>query len=350
MAIAAAKIRLQALAHQCSIAILSFAHAAARRYQSRGRMVWNCAGASAASVPARNGDGHLPGRSVPGQAAVRSTFAPATHARGIVRLSLFVFRWCDLIASTRSCISSRWTLPPLSNSDCEVARLAFHERPRHSARHDFLLVECFQRHASVRRRIRSRDCEPRAADGRLSDWRRSRCAADETAKISMIWFKAYGIAALGVQGPNSREIYKPFLASSRFRGLLPEAMRDGDDAIALVPGVSSLAHVVPAATIVRSTPINGNDVTEATRYVAALDDPGAPPANLRWTSRHSVEIEANLRPGDVISFQEAYHPGWHATLNGMPRRISRDGLGQMIVNTDFAGHAKSNSPTTADSK
>ena len=162
-------------------------------------------------------------------------------------------------------------------------------------------------------------------------------APEETAKISMIWFKAYGIAALGLQGPNSREIYKPFLASSRFRGLLPEAMRDGDDAIALVPGISSLAHVIPAAAMVRSTPINGNDVTEASRYVDAL---GAPPANLRWTSRHSVEIEANLRSGDVISFQETYHPGWHATLNGLPRRISRDGLGQMIVNTDFVGDAK----------
>ena len=156
----------------------------------------------------------------------------------------------------------------------------------------------------------------------------------------MIWLKAYGIAALGVQGPNSREIYKPFLASSRFRGLLPEVMRDGDDAIALVSGINSLAHVVPAAAIVHSTPINGNDIGTATRYVAALDDPAEPPADLRWTSRHSVEIEANLRPDDVISFQETYHPGWHATLNGMTRRISRDGLGQMIVDTDFAGHAK----------
>ncbi len=164
--------------------------------------------------------------------------------------------------------------------------------------------------------------------------------ADEAARISMIWFKAYGIAALGVQGPNSREVYKPFLASTRFRGLLPEATRDGDDAIALVPGVSSLAHVVPASTIVRATPVNGNDVTEATRYVAALDDPGAPRANLRWTSRHSGEVESDLRSGDVLSFQEAYHPGWHATLNGMPRRISRDGLGQMIVDADFTGHCK----------
>ena len=70
-------------------------------------------------------------------------------------------------------------------------------------------------------------------------------APEETAKISMIWFKAYGIAALGVQGPNSREIYKPFLASSRFRGLLPEVMRDGDDAIALVPGISRSRTLFP---------------------------------------------------------------------------------------------------------
>lgn len=164
--------------------------------------------------------------------------------------------------------------------------------------------------------------------------------ADEAARISTIWFKAYGIAALGVQGPNSREVYKPFLASARFRGLLPEAVRDGDDAVALVPGVSSLAHVVPAPAIVRATPVNGNDVTEASRYVAALDDPGAPPANLRWTSRHSAEVEADFRSGDVLSFQEAYHPGWHAALNGRPRRISRDGLGQMVVDAEFTGHGK----------
>ncbi len=90
----------------------------------------------------------------------------------------------------------------------------------------------------------------------------------------------------------------------------------------------------------RTAPINGNDVGAASRYVAALDDPGAPPANLRWTSRHSAEVDADLRSGDVLSFQEAYHPGWHATLNGMPRRISRDGLGQMMVDADFTGHCK----------
>jgi hypothetical protein len=160
---------------------------------------------------------------------------------------------------------------------------------------------------------------------------------DQTAKISMVWFKACGIAAFGIQGPNSRETYKPFLASSRFHGLLPEAIREGDDAIALVPGVSSLVYVIPAAAAVRTTPINGNDVAEATRYVAALNDPTAPQPKWRWTSRHSVEIETDLRAGDVLSFQEAYHPGWHATLNGTPRRISRDALGQMIVQTDFTG-------------
>ncbi len=163
---------------------------------------------------------------------------------------------------------------------------------------------------------------------------------EQAASISVLWLKAFGVRALGAQGPNSREVYKPFHDSGRFRALLQEVRRDADDTVLLVPGISSLAHAIPAGAVVQRPPANGLDVQEVARYVAALDYPAAPAASLRWTSRHSVEVETNLRAADVLSFQETYDPGWHAIVNGTPRRISRDGLGQMIIHADYEGQCK----------
>ena len=110
-----------------------------------------------------------------------------------------------------------------------------------------------------------------------------------------------------------------------------------DDAIYWVPGHSdTLAHVLARESLVRDRPTFGRDVTETRSYVQALTTP----ANFRWTSRHSAEIEAALRPEDVVSVQITYHRGWRALANGKSCRVSGDGLGLIVVEPECAGKCK----------
>ena len=42
-------------------------------------------------------------------------------------------------------------------------------------------------------------------------------------------------------------------------------------------------------------------------------------------------------PGQALSVQVSYHPGWHATLAGQPREVKKDGLGLMWLRPGFTG-------------
>jgi hypothetical protein len=159
-------------------------------------------------------------------------------------------------------------------------------------------------------------------------------AGDRAGDIDTLWLRAYGVQAAAVGGTHSREIYKPFRRPDVFASSFPLATRDGDDAIYWVPGHSdTLAHVMARENLVRNQPTFGRDFTETRGYVQALTTP----ANFRWTSRHSAEIEATLRPEQVLSVQITYHPGWRALANGKPCRISGDGLGQIVVEPACSG-------------
>ncbi len=100
---------------------------------------------------------------------------------------------------------------------------------------------------------------------------------------------------------------------------------------------ASLAHVVPAKAIVERPPINGLDVDALAVYAAALDDESLPLAPLYWTSRHSARIEATAYPGQLISVQETYTPGWHATVDGKDRPVTGDGIGLITIDAGCNG-------------
>ena len=157
-------------------------------------------------------------------------------------------------------------------------------------------------------------------------------AGDRAAQIAALWLNAYGIQAIAVGGPDSREVYKPFRRPEVFASLFPEAMRDRGDAIYWVPGrTASLAHVLARTSLVRDRPIHGLDIAQAQAYVEALHDSSVGPASFRWTSRHSAEIQAVLRSEQLISVQITYHPGWRATVNGTECLLSGDGLGLIVI-------------------
>lgn len=156
-------------------------------------------------------------------------------------------------------------------------------------------------------------------------------------EISLTWLKAYGVAAVGVSGPNSQEYWKPYADPGKFDGL-PVLWNDSGVTIYRVPLRSiSLAHVVPEAAIVRRPPRGPEDAGEAARYAAALDDTSFPLADLTWQNTNHMRILTTAAPGQAVSVQVGYHPGWHARANGQRRTVYKDGLGLMWLRPECHG-------------
>lgn len=157
-------------------------------------------------------------------------------------------------------------------------------------------------------------------------------AGARDAEISILWLKAMGARAILVPGSQSEDVYKPFVNPQKFEGVLPVLWRQSGDTIYAVPSRNeSLAHVVPASSLVRDMPVHGLDVGEIEAYVHELEDPAMPDAALVWPNRHTVEIQAEIRHGQALSVQETYTPGWRASVNGREQPVLRDGLGLMAL-------------------
>ena len=161
---------------------------------------------------------------------------------------------------------------------------------------------------------------------------------DPNASKSLLWLKAYGIQAIGVTGAHGRAYFKPFAQPDKLAGILPEAWRNGEDVVYRVPARStSLAHVIPDAAVVSRSPYNGVDTAPLVPFVAALEDPKLPLAKITWLNNHRAQIVAELAPGQVISLQNSYAPGWHAAVSGKPARVSADGIDLTIIKPECTG-------------
>lgn len=155
---------------------------------------------------------------------------------------------------------------------------------------------------------------------------------------SVMWLKALGVQGIAVSGPGSTEVYKDFRDPKKFDGLLDVLWRDGGDVFYQVGKPHrSLARVVPRTSLVPRTPRDASDVDPLRAYVAALDDPSMPEAPFTWTSAHSARIVTSLVSGQVISWQESYHEGWHASVNGHAVPLTRDALGLMTIDPQTTG-------------
>ncbi len=158
--------------------------------------------------------------------------------------------------------------------------------------------------------------------------------AQEDARVALAWLKAYGVGAVCISGPRSPEYWKPFLHPGKFEGVLPVLWRAEDTTIYRVPQrTASLAHVVPESAVIRSAPWYAGDIAAIERYDAALDDASLPLADFKWEGRNQIHIRTVAKPGQVISIQVSYHPGWHASRHaeagGAAVQIQKDGLGLM---------------------
>lgn len=152
------------------------------------------------------------------------------------------------------------------------------------------------------------------------------------------WLRVYGIDAIVVSGPETRDAYRDYRDAEKFRGVLAELWRSGGDAIYGVPRRrSSLAHVVRREEIVSRAPYNIEDIEPILAYEAALEDERRAPARLAWRGPAEAVVEAELRPGEVLSVQVSYHPGWRAAVEGVAVPVRSDGLGLMVVEPHCSG-------------
>jgi len=150
----------------------------------------------------------------------------------------------------------------------------------------------------------------------------------DSPETTLLWLRALGADLAVVGGPHTRASFRVFSNPRRFDQFAKKIWSDGDDFIYLIPRRSrSLAHVV-----------RHGDTTEITRYVSALEDASLPAASFSWHTNDSAIVSADVPPGDVLSIQITYSPGWHATVNGSPQRIEKDGLGFMTIEPRGAGH------------
>ncbi len=157
------------------------------------------------------------------------------------------------------------------------------------------------------------------------------------AELTLLWMKAYGVQAVAVPGPRSPEAWKPFHNPSKFEGVLPVLWREDDTTIYRVPqSSSSLAHVMRRERVVHLPPHNGLDTKEIASYVDALDHPVAS-ASFEWRGPNEALIHARVLPGDALSVQVTYDKGWHAFVNGVPRKILYDGLQLMVIDPACSG-------------
>jgi hypothetical protein len=155
-------------------------------------------------------------------------------------------------------------------------------------------------------------------------------------RVSLAWLQAFGATAVVVPGPSSREFWKPFVHTDKFDGVLPVLWKEeGVTAYRVPQRTASLAHVVPEGMLVRRP-----ETASLWRYSAALDSEAFPPATLEWQGRNRMRVAATAGPGQVISIQVNYHPGWRAAQAGRSVEVRRDGLGFLWLRPAAEGAAE----------
>ena len=160
----------------------------------------------------------------------------------------------------------------------------------------------------------------------------------DVASLATVWLTAYGVDALVVPGRNSPEYWKPlFFTPEAFEGTLPLLWRERDTSIYSVPRrQASLAHVISESAVIKDPPRDFFDLTQIRTYVSAIESAHTA-AEWRWIDSNHGRIQMSLAPGEVISLQITYHPGWKAVAGGKAASITSDGLAQMVIHADCSG-------------
>jgi hypothetical protein len=159
--------------------------------------------------------------------------------------------------------------------------------------------------------------------------------------LTLTWLKAYGVGVVAISGKDSKEYWRPFTHPEKFDGVLPAVWLESGVTMYRVPlREFTLAHMVPESALVRRAPREPDDISAVEKFVTALDDPAMPNTQFQWEGRNRIRIRTTAAPGQALSVQVSYHPGWHATVAGQPRELYKDGLGLMWLRPAHTGPAE----------
>ena len=152
------------------------------------------------------------------------------------------------------------------------------------------------------------------------------------------WLRALGVQAIVVNGPASTDEYKDIRAPERFDGVLPLLHRENGDAIySVLPLGTSLAHVLRPGELVPHGPPGKFAYADILKYARANVDAARPAAAFEWRGGARARIRANLGPGDLLSVQVAWFPGWKAAVHGQPKSVSADGMDFLVIQPQCQG-------------
>lgn len=164
-------------------------------------------------------------------------------------------------------------------------------------------------------------------------------AGGQAGEISKEWLECMGASVVAATGPRSTERYHFYSHADKFRGVLQELWRDGDDAIFRLPvRFARLAHVVPRASLISRLPVNGVDMEPLAPFARALETEGPAVREARWRDFRSFHISADILAGSAVAVRIAWHPGWRATANGIPIPVQRDALNLITLDPPAAPH------------
>lgn len=159
-------------------------------------------------------------------------------------------------------------------------------------------------------------------------------------RLSVAYMQALGVQAIVVNSKSSTDEYKDIQDGERFGALLPVLHRENGDTIYAVQSEpTSPAHVIRPE---EQVPVNRSRHPlddEVLHFASAVTD-SSRAAACDWANGSNAHIRAFLRPGDLVSVQLAWFPGWHAMVNGRQQPVRADGLGLMVIQPDCQGNCQ----------
>jgi hypothetical protein len=160
--------------------------------------------------------------------------------------------------------------------------------------------------------------------------------AGDKLEQTVDWLKVYGCDAIVGGEPGTGEFFHPFAHPEKLHDL-PLLWRDGAETVYDIPRIRrSLAHVVrPSDIPVAAPPAYYTKPIEP--FLDVLENPKLPPADFTWRGSSAASIVTDLLPGQVLYVQVSYDGGWNARVNGEPRKIREDALGQMVIDPQCNG-------------
>lgn len=155
---------------------------------------------------------------------------------------------------------------------------------------------------------------------------------------ALIWLRALGVGTLVVNVRGGGSALADFPRPGEYARFLPKLWGTELDGIYAIPRrSSSLAHIIPAQAAVSQPVRSYLDADPLKPYVAALEDPTLPLVQFQWLAPHRARIRGSSQPGQLLSVQVSYDPGWEAYSKGQRLQLEKDGLGQILIHPPHPG-------------